>query len=95
MRRVLVAAVLGLALAAPAIPAYAQGYPPPVVVDFGSVAVGGTLTGNLCGLPAFTSVTITVDGTGGLVKPADSTGCVHFTIQVTSQTSGIRASRRS
>jgi hypothetical protein len=34
-------------------------------------------------------VTANVNGTGGLAKTADSNGCIHITVQITSQTSGV------
>src|SRR5438309_2038429 len=91
MRRALLAVLVGLAIAAPAAPAFAQssgGSGSPTVVNFGSVAVGGTVSGNLCGLTPGSTVTANVNGTGGLSKTVGSDGCVHLTIHVTSQTTG-------
>ena len=92
MRRALLAVVLGLAIAAPAAPAFAQsagGSGTPTVVNFGSFAVGSTVTGNLCGLTPGSTVTANVNGTGGLTKTVDANGCVHITVQITSQTAGV------
>jgi hypothetical protein len=83
---------LGIAIAVPAAPAFAQtagGSGTPAVVNCGSAAVGGTIACNIGGFPPGTTVTIFVNGTGGLVKTADANGNVHITIQITSQTAGI------
>src|SRR5437868_2549770 len=92
MRRAILAVVLGLAIAAPAAPAFAQstgGSGTPTVVNCGSAATGGTISCNIGGFPPGSTVTVSVNGTGNLTKTADSAGNIHITIQITSQTTGV------
>lgn len=92
MRRALLAVIVGLAFVVPAAPAFAQtsgGSGTPTVVNCGSAAVGATDSCTIGGFPPGATVTVTVNGTGGLTKTADSSGNIHITIQITSQTTGI------
>src|SRR5439155_25803898 len=91
MRRALLAVIVGLAVAVPAAPALAQtsgGSGTPAVVNCGSAAVGGTVSCNIGGFPPGATVTVNVNGTGGLTKTADSSGNIHITVTITSQTAG-------
>ncbi|MBV8982265.1 MAG: hypothetical protein JO086_15285 [Acidimicrobiia bacterium] len=92
MRRALLAVVVGLAFVVPAAPALAQtsgGSGTPTVVSCGSATTGGTISCNIGGFPAGATVTVFVNGTGGLTKTADGSGVIHVTIQITSQTAGL------
>jgi len=92
MRRALLAVVIGLAVAMPAAPALAQtsgGSGTPAVVDCGSAATGGSTGCNIGGFPPGSTVTVTVNGTGGLTKTADANGNIHISITITSQTAAV------
>jgi len=92
MRRALLAVILGLAVAVPAAPALAQtsgGSGTPAVTNCGSGAVGQTVGCNIGGFTPGSTVTVTVNGTGGLIKTADANGNIHITIQITSQTTAV------
>jgi hypothetical protein len=97
------AAVVGVVLAVPGV-ALAQttttagGYPPPpncannpTAQNLGTIAVGGTVSGDLtpvCPFVAGSTVNMTVNGASGGTKTASSRGSVHVTLQVNSRTSG-------
>jgi hypothetical protein len=90
MKRVILAVGIGLLLAAPAVPAFGQAYPPGGgSVFLGNAGVGGTITGKLCGFPPGSQATVNVNGTGGQQGPTDSSGCKSVTIQISSQTQGV------
>src|SRR4051794_24821194 len=91
MRRLVLAMVVGLALAVPAAPAFAQagGSGTPPVASCGTATVGQTVACDLTGFPAGAAVTKFVNGTGGEPGTANAQGTVHFTVQVLSQTAGI------
>src|SRR5947209_2773576 len=91
MRRALLAVAVGLVVAVPVTPALAQtsgGSGTPGSQSFGTVGVGGTVSGDLSGLPANTAVTKTVNGTGNEPGTTSSSGTAHFTVTVNSTTSG-------
>src|SRR4051812_10508336 len=95
MRRALASLTMGLAVAAvvampaPAFGQAAGGSGTPPVANCGTAAVGQTVACDLTGAPHSIAVTKFVNNTGGEPGTSSATGTIHFTVQVTSQTSGI------
>jgi hypothetical protein len=81
---------VGCAFLASASPAFGQagGSGTPTSQNFGTVGVGGTVAGDLCGFKPGASETTSVNGTGNLAGTVGANGCKHFTVKINSQTSG-------
>ncbi|HMC72650.1 MAG TPA: hypothetical protein VKJ07_26080, partial [Mycobacteriales bacterium] len=60
----------------------------PAVVDCGGVAIGGTISCDLGGLPPSAAVVKAVNGSGNEAGTTSSTGTAHFQVAIDSRTSG-------